>query len=386
MKFKRQIFGFMDMLRFKKLVPNRRKMLASGSITPLKKTYRVNEQAKRLHPGYMQVKLVEIRKISQTMTELTFNRVDSNAFPYFRAGQYVTIQAHIAGSIVSRPYSIVSTPKDALSNKLVLGIEEQGFMSKYLCHEAKIGDAFMMLEPAGEFHYETLRDKKNIVCIAGGSGITPFMSMLNAKAQGTENYDVTLFYGARDVKHLAYKDELDKLAQNGIKVIYVLSDEENSNMEHGFIGIDLIKKYVNINDSTFFLCGPKAMYDYIIPALKEAGLANKYIHKDASCCTDLNIENPRSFNIVVHMQDETYNVKAMENETILVALERAKLNVPSKCRAGGCGFCHAKLVSGEFLIAKDRDGRREADKKFGFIHPCVTYPLSDMEIIVNEAY
>ena len=64
------------------------------------------------------------------MTELTFNRVDSNAFPYFRAGQYVTIQAHIAGSIVSRPYSIVSTPKDALSNKLVLGIEDQGFMSK----------------------------------------------------------------------------------------------------------------------------------------------------------------------------------------------------------------------------------------------------------------
>ena len=94
MKFKRQIFGFMDMLRFKKLVPNRRKMLASGSITPLKKTCRVNEQAKRLHPGYMQVKLVEIRKISQTMTELTFNRVDSNAFPYFRAGQYVTIHGN----------------------------------------------------------------------------------------------------------------------------------------------------------------------------------------------------------------------------------------------------------------------------------------------------
>ena len=69
-----------------------------------------------------------------------------------------------------------------------------------------------------------------------------------------------------------------------------------------------------------------------------------------------------------------------------MALERANLNVPSKCRAGGCGFCHAKLVEGEFLIAKDRDGRRLADKKFGFIHPCVTYPLSDMEIIVNEAY
>ena len=55
MKFKRQLFGFMDMLRFKKMVPTRRKMLANGPSTPLKKTYRVNEQAKRLHPGYMEV-------------------------------------------------------------------------------------------------------------------------------------------------------------------------------------------------------------------------------------------------------------------------------------------------------------------------------------------
>ncbi len=386
MKFKRQLFGFMDMLRFKKMVPTRRKMLANGPSTPLKKTYRVNEQAKRLHPGYMEVELVNKRVLSETMTELTFKRVDSEAFPYFRAGQYVTIQAHIKKSLVSRPYSIVSTPKDALENKLVLGIENCGFMSSYLCNESKIGDHFMMLEPAGEFHFETLRDKKDIVCIAGGSGITPFMSLANAKVQGIEDYNMTLFYGARDLKHLAYKEELDELSKKGIKVIYVLSEEKQDNMEYGFINKELIKKYVDPHSSTFFLCGPQAMYNFVIPEIKTFNLEVKDIHKDASCCTDLEIKKPRTFNIKVHLQDELYNIKASENETLLVALERANLNVPSKCRAGGCGFCHAKLVEGEFLIAKDRDGRRLADKKFGFIHPCVTYPLSDMEIIVNEAY
>ena len=320
------------------------------------------------------------------MTELTFKRVDSEAFPYFRAGQYVTIQAHIKKSLVSRPYSIVSTPKDALENKLVLGIENCGFMSSYLCNESKIGDHFMMLEPAGEFHFETLRDKKDIVCIAGGSGITPFMSLANAKVQGIEDYNMTLFYGARDLKHLAYKEELDELSKKGIKVIYVLSEEKQDNMEYGFINKELIKKYVDPHSSTFFLCGPQAMYNFVIPEIKTFNLEVKDIHKDASCCTDLEIKKPRTFNIKVHLQDELYNIKASENETLLVALERANLNVPSKCRAGGCGFCHAKLVEGEFLIAKDRDGRRLADKKFGFIHPCVTYPLSDMEIIVNEAY
>ena len=67
-------------------------------------------------------------------------------------------------------------------------------------------------------------------------------------------------------------------------------------------------------------------------------------------------------------------------------MERAGLNAPNKCRAGGCGFCHSKWISGPFHIAQDRDGRREADKKFGFIHPCVTYPQGDMEIDVPLAY
>ena len=67
-------------------------------------------------------------------------------------------------------------------------------------------------------------------------------------------------------------------------------------------------------------------------------------------------------------------------------MERAGLNAPIKCRAGGCGFCHSKWLAGEYHVAEGRDGRREADRKFGFIHPCVIYPLSDMEIDVPVAY
>ena len=84
MKFKKQIFGFMDMLRFKKLVPNRREALASGPDTPLPKEYRTNQQAERLHPGYMEVELTKIRPLTDSMKEFTFRRVDSNAFPFFR--------------------------------------------------------------------------------------------------------------------------------------------------------------------------------------------------------------------------------------------------------------------------------------------------------------
>ena len=69
-----------------------------------------------------------------------------------------------------------------------------------------------------------------------------------------------------------------------------------------------------------------------------------------------------------------------------MAIERAGLNAANRCRAGGCGWCHAKLIKGKYQVAEKRDKRRAADKKFGFIHTCITYPLSDIEIDVPKAY
>lgn len=385
MNFKKQIFGFMDMLRFKKLVPNRREALAGGSNAPLPQTYRTNELAKALHPGTMEVELTAVRPLTAGMRELTFRRLDAPAFPFFRAGQYVSLQSKVGESLVSRPYSIASSPREALENKLVLGVEEAGFFSGYLDKEAKPGDHFTMTEPSGEFHYETLRDKKRIVCIAGGTGITPFLSMAKSMAEGDEPYEMTLFYGARDEARIAFKPELDALAEKGLKVVYVLSDEERPGYEHGFVSAALLEKYVDIKDVSFFLCGPKAMYDFILKELAPYGLPVKAVRKDATFCGDRAVDNPQTFRLTVHIRDQVYTVPAREDETLLTAMERAGINAPNKCRAGGCGYCHSKWLGGEYVIADGRDGRREADRKFGFIHPCVTYPAGDMAIDVPPA-
>lgn len=383
MKFKKQMFGFMDMLRFKKLVPNRREALASGANTPLPREYRTNELAKRLHPGMMDVELTAVRQVAAGMVELTFKRLDADAFPFFRAGQYVSLQGRVGESVVSRPYSIVSSPRQALANELVLGVADSGFFSGWLNREAKPGDRFRMSEPTGEFHYETLRDKKQIVCIAGGTGITPFISMARSMADKDEPYEMILFYGARDEAHLAYQAELDELCQKtGLRVVYVLSDEEKSGFAHGFITADLMEQFVDIKECTFFLCGPKAMYDFIDSQLASYQLPVKAVHRDATCCPNLKIDAPRTFRLTVHIRDEVFTMDAAEHETLLTAMERAGVPAPNKCRAGGCGYCHSKWIAGEFRIAEGRDGRREADRKFGFVHPCVTYPLSDMEIDV----
>jgi ferredoxin len=82
------------------------------------------------------------------------------------------------------------------------------------------------------------------------------------------------------------------------------------------------------------------------------------------------------------MRDEIFTIPALENETLLSAMERAGLKAPSRCKSGSCGFCHSRLISGEYHVNKEHEYRRLADFKFGFIHPCCTYPESDMEIDV----
>lgn len=95
----------------------------------------------------------------------------------------------------------------------MLAVENAGFVSEYLNKSAKVGDRFVMTEPSGEFHYETLRDSKDIICIAGGSGHHALPVHGGSMADGDESYSMLLFYGARTAAQLAYKAELDALAE-----------------------------------------------------------------------------------------------------------------------------------------------------------------------------
>lgn len=377
--FKRQIFGFMDLLRFKKMVPKRREKLAEGSSAPLPKTYRVNETAKILHPGYQSAKLTRIEQNTADTKTYTF---ETERPFYFRAGQYVTLGCKVGESEVSRPYAISSAPKAALGRRVSLTVKKCGFFSGYLFDEAKVGDVFTLGDPSGDFCHEPVKDAEQLVGLAGGSGVTPFYSMAQAIADGTMDCALTLFYGAKTEAELIFKKELDALVSEKFKVVYVLSDEEKAGYEHGFIGADLIKKYVS-GDFTAMLCGPAAMYAFADRELASLGLPLRRIKKEANCVGVRDVP-PQTYTLTVHIGFDTYTVPADARETVLTALERAGLKVPAKCRAGGCGFCHSKLVSGSFLVA-GADKRRIADKKFGYIHPCCSYPDSDMELIVPKA-
>ena len=86
------------------------------------------------------------------------------------------------------------------------------------------------------------------------------------------------------------------------------------------------------------------------------------------------------FNLKIKMCDKVFEIPCSANENILVALERAGVAGPNRCRGGICGWCRSRLLSGEVFIPEDTDGRRAQDKLDGYIHPCATFAVSDLSI------
>ncbi|TFF94214.1 MAG: 2Fe-2S iron-sulfur cluster binding domain-containing protein [Promethearchaeota archaeon] len=130
------------------------------------------------------------------------------------------------------------------------------------------------------------------------------------------------------------------------------------------------------------------MYDFVDKEIKRLNLSPKQVRKEAFGEIK-NIETlsgfpkdiiGKMFNIRVHIGDMVKDVPAKSTESVLIALERAKIGPPSKCRSGECGFCRSLLLDGDVFISPINDWRREADKKFNYFHPCSSYPLSDLEI------
>lgn len=264
-----------------------------------------------------------------------------------------------------------------------------GYVSTHIIENWKKGDKVVLGSPKESEVYYPLRDGKNLIALAGGVGITPFHSIAKAVADGDNDHSLTLFYGANTYDELLYKDEwaeLEKASDGKFKMIPVIANEDIEGCEKGFITLDIIKKYADIADATFFISGPAPMITAMKKQLAPLGLPRKRIRVSMNGDSAFNKgESKDSYELAIHMGGETYKTSAKADETILVAIEKAGLRPAAYCRSGICGFCRSMVVAGDFTLAADENGVRYADKQFGFMHPCCSYPASDMEIVVQRA-
>ena len=392
------LIGALDMLKFKNMAKVREKAIKAAPALEITADYAINNKAKALHPDYQELVVDKVIDHEGAGAKTFVMRSkDGGPVAFFRAGQYLSLKLKIGESAVSRPYSISSSPKDALNGVVSVTVRSNpdGFAAGYMLDEFKEGDEVLSSGPQGNFYYEELRDPKNIVALAGGSGITPFLSMAQAIAEGTEDFDLTILFGSRTREQILFRKELDWIALkcNKVHVVHVLSDEEAEGFEHGFITADLIRKYAK-EPYSVFVCGPEAMYKFLKGELDKLGLPKKNIR-----CEMLGVTRKiaaaegfpaeakgKEFSIKVRQGAGEYDIKASSEEPILVAVERAGITAPSRCRSGECGWCRSKVISGTYYAPAENENRRWADVKWDYIHPCASFPTSDMVIEVPAEY
>ena len=357
----------------------------------------VRELADKLHPSSMDFVVESVRDSSPDTKTYRLKSADGH-IPVFQAGQYLSLRLRIGESEVTRPYSLSSAPCEALGEEGFVEItvrrHEDAFVPAWLFENVRPGTQLQGNMPFGTFFWEPMRDSRNIVALAGGSGITPFVSMAREIAFGKmKDARITVLYGSVRESDIILRTELEEAerASDGrVKVVHVISDEPGWAGEKGFLSRELIEKYAG-DDPTYLFCGSLPMFGSISGIMKEMGVTCRRFRHDAMNhpADPERIEGWPSGNekkdyqiTVVRGISETV-IPASGAESIAVALERAAIPVDTHCRSGECGYCRAKLLEGEIFVPRFGDGRRQMDKELGWFHACSSYPLCDLKIKVN---
>lgn len=349
----------------------------------------VKNTINRLHPAFLELIVTEINDVSPIAKQIRFASKDGY-LPPFEAGQFINIFTEIDGVRTSRPYSISSSPRQKAYYEITVAKIEKGFVSDYFLDKVKVGDEFTATSPSGNFHFNPVFHSKTSVFLAGGSGITPFKSMVTEILDARLDREVYLLYGVRSPKFALYDELFKEYAKKHANFHYflVVSDEkEKYDGEKGLIDAKLIKKLVkDINEPTYYICGPQVMNEFCENELKGLNIPIKKIRREMfSAAGDITKEAgfPSELNgeEIFKVTVDGKTIDAKSGESLLTALERAGIRVNVCCRSGECSLCRVKLVSGKVFLSKGAL-LRYADEKFGYVHSCKAYPISDLEIML----
>lgn len=342
----------------------------------------------RLHPKNLNLRVSEIREETDSTT--TFRMVSQDGYlPPFQAGQYINLFLEVDGVRTSRPYSIASSPTQLAYYDVTVRRVEGGFVSSYLLEEVSVGDTFQSTSPSGQFYHNPLFHGDDLVFIAGGSGITPFMSMIQEVVDRDLDRRIQLIYGNRSNQDIIFGNRIEKrtMHHKNLTMHTVISEPDKSyNGLTGFITAELIAERVdNLDGKMFYVCGPEAMYTFVLAELEKLNIPKRRIRlevfgppSDVTCEPGWpeGVAAADSFN--VKLRDNT-TIAAKAGEPLMNSLERTGIVLEASCRSGECSLCRTKLVSGK--VFQPRGVKlRKSDRIYGYIHPCMAYPLEDLEI------
>ena len=325
----------------------------------------------------------KIEDIGPHFKKITIRNEKEKKIALFKPGQYISITIVLEGKIMTRIYTIVSTIKDAKLYEYSFIVEEadNGKMGDFLFHSAKVGDDLIVSGPYGDFYYDEIRDKENMICLASPNGILPFIAMAENSASGDFNNHMKIFYSTKKYEDLVLIDYLKEIVDraDNVELYVILSDEEKEGTIHGVITSEQVQGIFDKN-CTIYASGEEGFLKYLNKELDKMKLPKKFIRCNMykpKC----NIKKVKGYMMTVNVGEEQYKFPCYNNKTILEVVEDNNLYIPNRCYIGTCGLCKTKLINGKVKVVNDRRSKSDIDSNL--ICPCSSYPMSDIEITIR---
>ncbi|MEM7569321.1 MAG: 2Fe-2S iron-sulfur cluster-binding protein [Pseudomonadota bacterium] len=321
----------------------------------------------------------------------------------FQAGQHLTLKADINGEEVRRNYSLCAAPHEG---KLRVAIKQisGGVFSTWANENLQPGQAIEVMPPHGSFtwSFDAAR-KANYVGFAGGSGITPILSLLKTALSEEPLSHFTLMYGNRGSADIIFLEEIAAMKDKFMgrfQVYHFLEDElEDIELFNGRLDSDKLAELVGglfdpADVTAAFICGPGPMMDAVEESLQKAGLASDQIllerftagRPSAAQAAAVKEQAQKAAGVTMQVRLDGRMRKLVfdgEQDNILDAARAKGLPAPYACKAGVCATCRAKLLSGK-VDMRATYGLTEEDKDAGYVLTCQAIPLSDDVVLDFE--
>jgi len=311
----------------------------------------------------------------------------------FTQGQYLTFRRKFDGEELRRSYSICAGKDDGA---LQVGIKrvDGGTFSTWANVDLEIGDTLEAMEPMGSFYAAANDGAPSYLAFAGGSGITPILSIIKTGLQQTEHTRYSLVYANRNASSIMFRDELEDLKNtylNRLSIVHVLEDQsEEMELFRGRVDAkkcaQLFQSWIQLDAiSMAYICGPEPMMIAIREVLESRGFSKDRIRLElfggsqpgqAKKPADIINKNESGVAGQVTLGGETRSAIIGANKTLLEAALDNNVDAPFACKAGVCSTCKARVLKGEVQMRANH-ALEDHEVEAGFVLTCQCIALSD---------